>query len=77
MKNALLLLTLSLSFAINVSAQTENTAPVVWERYRHSDLDVSVNLPKMPIVIEDYDMCREELKRSSWAYAEARFMRLR
>ena len=71
MKKLLLPFTLSLSFAISVSAQTENTAPVVWERYRHSDLEVSVNLPKMPTVIENYDSCREDLKRSSWAYAES------
>jgi TonB family protein len=66
MKYALIVFAL----ASSLFAQTENTAPVVWEPYRHSDLGVSVNLPKMPIVVSNYDTCKEELKRSSYAYAE-------
>jgi TonB family protein len=66
MKYALVILAL----ATSLFAQTDNTAPVVWERYRHSDLDLSINLPKMPVVISNYDTCKEELKRSGYAYAE-------
>ena len=71
MKNVLLLFGLLVSLVPSLIAQTDNTAPVVWERYRHSDLDVSVNLPKMPVVVANYDTCREELNRSSYAYAES------
>ena len=70
MKYSLLLFGLFVSLVPNLFAQTENTAPVIWERYRHSDLDVSVNLPKMPVLIANYDTCKEELKRSGYVYAE-------
>ena len=70
MKNTLLLFGLFVSLAPNLFAQTENTAPIVWERYRHSDLGVSVDLPKLPTVIDNYDMCSEELTRKGYAYAE-------
>ena len=70
MKNTLLLVALFATLVPNLFAQTENTAAVAWERYRHSDLDVSLNLPKMPIVIEQSDLCTEEFKRTSWVYAD-------
>ena len=70
MKNTLLLLALSVSLVPNLFAQTDNTAPVLWGRYQHSDVKVSVIFPKLPNATSSYDSCREELTKSAYAYAE-------
>jgi len=70
MKNALLLFGLFVSLVPSLFAQTDNTAPVVWERYKYSDLEISINLPKLPVVTTSHDPCSEELRRSTFAYAE-------
>ena len=52
-------------------AQTEKyTAPVKWERYKVGDKDVSVLLPKPPILIRDSNLCIEQESSKYAAYAE-------
>ena len=70
MKDAILTTILGLLLAGQLFAQTENSAPVLWERYKVSDKRVSVMLPKMPTVQETADPCREEQTASYYAYAE-------
>lgn len=70
MKQALLLLAIVASLFTNVLTQTESTAPAVWERYRYSELNISVDLPKMPTVVGYQDPCSEQLTRKSFVCAE-------
>ena len=59
------------SLAFSAAAQTETfTAPISWERYKISDMQISVVLPKMPTVIGFQDICSETEKRSYYAYAD-------
>ncbi len=54
-----------------VFAQTENyNAPVKWEKYKVSDREVSVLFPKLPILISDVDICRQEETNKYAVYAE-------
>ncbi len=56
---------------IGVFAQTEkNTAPVKWENYKVSDKNVSVSLPKLPVLIEGGDVCSETETKQFAAYAD-------
>ena len=45
-------------------------APIKWERYKVSDKDVSVLLPKLPILLESSDVCTEQETKQYIAYAE-------
>ncbi|MDQ3131512.1 MAG: energy transducer TonB [Acidobacteriota bacterium] len=58
-------------FAVSTFAQTEkSTAHVKWERYKVSEKDVSILLPKLPVVIKSFDRCNE-LETANYAvYAE-------
>ena len=54
-----------------ISAQTEKyTAPVKWERYKVSDKNASVLLPKLPVLVENTDSCAETEKREYAVFAE-------
>jgi hypothetical protein len=54
-----------------VLAQTEKyTAPIKWERYKVSDHDVSVLFPKLPVLIQNSDVCLEQETKRYAAYAE-------
>ena len=56
---------------ISIFAQTEkNSAPVRWENYKVSDQEVSVLLPKMPILIDNSDVCSETETKQFVAYAD-------
>lgn len=47
--------------AVCVFAQTGNyNAPVKWERYKVGERQVSVLFPKLPIIIENSNLCNEE-----------------
>lgn len=57
--------------SIAVSAQAEQySAPVKWENYKVSRHDVSISLPKMPILIADANPCAEEESSQYAAFAE-------
>lgn len=57
--------------SLSVSAQAEKyTAPVKWEKYKVGDKEVAVLLPKLPILIENSDVCREQETKQYAAYAE-------
>jgi TonB family protein len=71
MKQQLICAILFLSLACSTAAQTEtSTAPISWERYKISDMQISVILPKVPTVIGFQDICSETEKRSHYAYAD-------
>lgn len=56
---------------LSVFAQTEKyNAPVKWERYKVAENEVSVLLPKLPILISADDICRGEETKKYTAYAE-------
>jgi TonB family protein len=58
-------------FAVCALAQNENyNAPVKWERYKVSEREVSVLFPKLPVVIENSNLCNEEETSQYAAYAE-------
>ena len=62
---------LFLMFAFSAAAQTEtSTAPISWERYKISDMQISFVLPKTPTVVGFQDVCSEMEKRSYYTYAE-------
>jgi TonB family protein len=52
-----------------VSAQAENSAPVLWERYKITEKKISIELPKMPVLINGALFCTESAKVSYFAYA--------
>jgi len=52
-------------------AQTvKYTVPVKWERYKVSDKEVSVLLPKLPVAVDGYDVCNEQETRRYATYAD-------
>jgi len=52
-------------------AQTEkSSAPIKWESYKVSGKDVSVLFPKLPILIQDSNICSEEETNKYTAYAD-------
>lgn len=53
-----------------LSAQTNNVAPVNWERYKLRDERVSVMLPKMPTVNTIEDVCFDTKRTSYFSYAD-------
>lgn len=57
--------------SLSAFAQTEKyTAPVKWERYKVSSQNVSVLLPKMPVLVESSDVCSEQETKKYVAYAD-------
>lgn len=58
-------------FCIGAAAQADtSSAPVVWERYRLSDRQLSIMLPKLPTVIDGRNLCNELEKDSYFAFAD-------
>ncbi|HEX6124040.1 MAG TPA: energy transducer TonB [Pyrinomonadaceae bacterium] len=70
MRIPLLLLIVSFASVGNLLAQAENTAPIVWERYRIPRKDLSVMLPKLPTASGAVDTCNEIERSSYFAYAD-------
>lgn len=63
--------TLALLFTLNIFSQSaKETAPVIWQKYQIPEKQISVFLPKMPIVTEWVDVCTETETKTYWAYAE-------
>lgn len=54
----------------NISSYAQNSAPVVWERYRISDTEVSFLFPKMPVREENVNSCNELRSSRFYVYAE-------
>jgi hypothetical protein len=60
-----------LIFAFNIFSQsTKQTAPVLWQKYRIPEKQISIYLPKMPVVVGWADVCTETETKDYWAYAE-------
>ncbi|MEO6590165.1 MAG: hypothetical protein ABIP06_12765, partial [Pyrinomonadaceae bacterium] len=56
---------------VGILGQTEKyTAPVKWERYKISDYSVSLLLPKLPILLQKFDLCSETQVNEYAVYAE-------
>lgn len=56
---------------LNLYAQTEKSvAPVNWERYKVSEREISLELPKMPVAQKSGNYCSEIIKDSYAVYAE-------
>lgn len=56
---------------LNLHAQTEKSvAPVKWESYKVSEREVSVALPKMPVMIKSASQCSEVIQETYAVYAE-------
>ena len=71
MFNPLSVLLLLCFASLTVFAQTEKyTVPVKWERYKVSDKDVSVLLPKLPVLISGGDVCSEYETKQFASYAD-------
>lgn len=66
----LALLLVACGLTINLSAQTKSTAPIVWERYKVSDRNISFVFPKMPTVDVVPSMCGEVAVMTYLAYAK-------
>lgn len=60
------------TFAVNnLFAQTEKySAPIDWQRYAVTRNEVSVLLPKMPVMIYAPDVCNEKETRNYYSYAD-------
>ena len=57
--------------ALTAFAQTEKyTKPVKWERYKVSDRDVSLALPKLPVLVTTSNVCFGEETKEYAAYAD-------
>lgn len=65
-----LIVFLTVSLAVTAFAQSESTAPAVWERYGIADQKLSFLLPKMPVLIANSSSCTEIDKRSYYSYAD-------
>ncbi len=65
----LMLLISGVCCALAQTAQTYN-APVRWEKYKVGEREVSLLFPKLPVLIEDSDICREEEGNKYAAYAD-------
>lgn len=71
MRTILLLLTVVLLACTVVPAQEiDNSAPVVWQRYKVSSRKVSFLLPKLPTVHETPSICGEVKSVTYIAYAK-------
>ena len=57
--------------SLSAFAQVEKyTVPVKWERYKATDKEISVLLPKLPVVVESSDVCRERETKKYAAYTD-------
>jgi hypothetical protein len=57
--------------SVIICAQGEkNTAPTKWERYKVSDKEVSLLLPKMPVMIKSGDLCHQRETNTYSVYSE-------
>lgn len=66
-----LFLPLLLSSTVSFFAQTGNyNAPVKWERYKVGDKEVSILFPKLPILIQNSDVCNEVETNQYAAFAK-------
>lgn len=57
----------------NLQAFTQTakyTAPVKWERYKVSNHEVSVLLPKLPVLVEEFNSCNEQKTDQYAVYAD-------
>lgn len=70
MRNVILLTIFLLFPMTSFHGQTENSAPVIWERYRFGDEKLSVLLPKMPVRLPTFARCGELQTVTYFAYAE-------
>jgi hypothetical protein len=72
MRRFVSLIVLSLFFTINIFSQEamNQTAPVVWQKYQIPEKQISIFLPKMPVVDKSTDVCGETEMKTLWAYAE-------
>lgn len=72
MRRFVSLIVLSLFFKINIFSQeaVNQTAPVVWQKYQIPEKQISIFLPKMPVVDKSTDVCGETEMKTLWAYAE-------
>lgn len=71
MLKQLLFLLLVLIYSVSAFAQTEKyTAPVKWERYKVSDKNVSVLLPKLPVLIRRSNACLQQETNQYAVYAD-------
>jgi TonB family protein len=73
----LLLLTVLLILATASFGQTQNWAPVVWERYKISSQHLSFVLPKLPMVAKQSDDCDSRHTSTYYSYAEGAVYEMR
>jgi hypothetical protein len=60
MKRVVTVLLLSIFLACIINAQKESyTAPVKWERYKLNEQNLSLNLPKLPVMISESNSCTQ------------------
>lgn len=65
------IISFSLIFTLNILSQSsKESAPVIWQKYQIPEKQISVMLPKMPLVSESVDICNEIETKTYWAYAE-------
>jgi TonB family protein len=56
---------------LDLFAQTENAAaPVKWERYKVSEQEISIELPKLPVKVKSASQCSEIMTEHYAVYAE-------
>jgi len=60
----------SLFLTLSLRSQTENSAPIVWERYKVSNRKISFLMPKLPTVHEVPSICGEVKTVTYLAYAD-------
>lgn len=75
MKRLIILFAFMVIVASSLVAQTDNSAPVVWERYAVPARKVSFLFPKMPMVLESPSICGELASVTYLAYAEGSSMK--
>lgn len=55
---------------IAFAQQEKNTAPINWERYKVSDKQISILLPKMPVFYQSSNICEETESNKYAVFAE-------
>jgi TonB family protein len=60
---------LLIAFCLAASGQTANVAPIKWEQYQVPQRRISIDFPKLPVVIAKPNSCAESEKSSYFAYA--------
>lgn len=69
MKLLTLITLLLLLITFTISAQTTNTVPINWQKYKISHQNVSVSFPKMPVLVWTSDYCNEQMLLNYGVYA--------